>query len=109
MLKGRRNVQVSREDFNLLLLIVVFVVFQDHFLSITATMMDFCWKHCATHIFYSVSVANIFSSITRYWRHFHHVKTCFFLPSRRVNERTPECEIEREGGDWRVEGPQQHI
>ena len=51
-MKGRRNVQVNREDFNLLLLIVVFVVFQDHFLSITATMMDFCWKHCATHIFY---------------------------------------------------------
>ena len=48
-----RNVQVNREDFNLLLLIVVFVVFQDHFLSITATMMDCCWRH-ATHSWHAL-------------------------------------------------------
>ena len=83
VMKGRRNVQVNREDFNLLLLIVVFVVFQDHFLSITATMMDFCWKHSAPllHIFFLQSPSQIFSpaSVERFWRHFHPAcKNLFF-------------------------------
>ena len=78
-----KNVQVDREDFNLLLLIVLFVVFQDHFLSITATMMDFCWKH-ATHIFLQSLWQIYFYSINT--GHFllnccQAAKSCYFLSS----------------------------
>ena len=113
-MKGRRNVQVSREDFNLLLLIVVFVVFQDHFLSITATMMDFCWKHSATpccatvlHIFFTVSLSfsgkYFLQRISRYWRHSHparNVKTCFFSSFQSCHWKNSLLSVKWSEGWW---------